>query len=105
MREGVIVLKFLSRAMSFGAVLAAIPAALFYSVHKAFIQADIFSQLTSEQIYSIFLWSTGVIAVCLALGMFFSMIGKSSTGKTITADNGGIAIDASGNKNSINISK
>ena len=75
--------------------MAAISAAIFWSVHEGFVQASVFAQMTPEQTYNAFIWSIGVAGIALILAIVLSA-GNKSTGKTITADNGGYAIDNSG---------
>ncbi|WP_042150202.1 MULTISPECIES: hypothetical protein [unclassified Pseudoalteromonas] len=88
-------LNFLSSAVKAGFGLAAISAAIFWSVHEGFVQASIFAQMTPEQTYNAFIWSIGVAGLALILAIVLSA-GNKSVGKTITADNGGYAIDNSG---------
>lgn len=88
-------LKFLSGTVKAGFGLAAISAAVFWSVHQGFIQANAFSAMTPEQTFKAFIWSSGIAGVLLLVAILLSSATKSN-GKSITADNGGIAIDNSG---------
>lgn len=88
-------IKFLTGTVKAGFSLAAIAAAIFWSVHEGFLQANVFSQMTPEQTFTAFIWSSGIAGVLLLVAIVLSFATKSS-GKTITADNGGIAIDNSG---------
>ena len=55
-------LKFLSGTVKAGFGLAAIAAAVFWSVHQGFIQANAFSAMTPEQTFKAFIWSSGEIS-------------------------------------------
>lgn len=97
-------LNFLSTAVKAGFGLAAISAAIFWTVHQGFIQANIFSQMTAEQTFSAFIWSSSIAGGMLLVAILLSA-GSNSKGKSITADNRGIAIDNSGFLNFIKIFK
>lgn len=88
-------LGFLSFAVKAGFGLAAISAAIFLSVHQGFFKANVFSVMTPEQTFKAFIWSSGLAAILLFFSILLSAATKSNA-KTITADNGGIAIDNSG---------
>lgn len=88
-------LSFLSGAAKAGFGLAAISAAIFWSLHQEFIQANIFSKLTPEQTLKAFMWSSGIAGILLLVAIVLSA-GSKSNGKTITAENGGVAIDNAG---------
>jgi hypothetical protein len=88
-------LKFLAGTVKAGFGLAAISAAIFWSVHQGFLQANVFSAMTSEQTFKAFIWSSGIAGLLLFVAILLSAVTKSN-GKSITADNGGIAIDNSG---------
>lgn len=88
-------LSFLSGTVKAGFGLAAISAAIFLSVHQGFLQANVFSTMTPEQTFIAFIWSSGLAGVLLLVAILLSTVTKSN-GKSITADNGGIAIDNSG---------
>jgi hypothetical protein len=97
-------LKFLTGTVKAGFGLAAIAAAVFWSVHEGFIQANIFTEMSQEQTFKAFIWSTGIAGFLLFVAILLSSAAKSN-GKTITADNGGIAIDNSGFLNFIKFFK
>lgn len=88
-------INFLSGTVKAGFGLAAIAAAIFWSVHQGYLQANIFSQMNSDQTFRAFIWSSGIAGGLLFFAILISSFTKTS-GKTITADNGGIAIDNSG---------
>jgi hypothetical protein len=88
-------LKFLAETVKAGFGLAAISAAIFWSVHQGFLQANVFSAMTSEQTFKAFIWSSGIAGILLFVAILLSAATKSN-GKSITADNGGVAIDNSG---------
>ncbi|TOE68988.1 hypothetical protein CGJ37_23705 [Vibrio parahaemolyticus] len=87
-------LQFLTSAAKAGFSLAAIAAAVFWSLHEGFIQANVFSQMTSDQTYNAFIWSSGIAGLLFLVAILLSS--GSNGGKTISADNGGTAIDNSG---------
>jgi hypothetical protein len=89
-------IKFLTLAFKAGFGLAAIAAAVFWSIHKEFIQSNMFEQMTSEQIFMAFLWSTGISGVLLFFTILLSFSSKPSHSKSITASYGGFATDNSG---------
>ncbi|MFS1863152.1 hypothetical protein BCU54_018915 [Vibrio lentus] len=88
-------LQFLTSTAKAGFTLAAIAAAVFWSLHEGFIQAKIFSQMTSDQTYNAFIWSSSIAGFLLFVAILLST-GSKNSGKTISADNGGTAIDNSG---------
>ncbi len=88
-------LKFLAGTVKAGFGLAAISAAVFWSVHEGFVKAKIFNKMTPEQTFDAFIWSSSLAGGLLFIAIVLSSATKSN-GKTITADNGGIAIDNSG---------
>lgn len=98
-------IKFLTAALQAGFGLAAIGAAVFWSVHKEFIQSNIFEKMTPEQAFLAFLWASGISGVLLLFAILLSSSSKASQGKTITADNEGTAVDNSGFMNRFNIRK
>ncbi len=98
-------IKFLTTALQAGFGLAAIAAAVFWSVHKEFIQSNIFEKMTSEQVFLAFLWSSGISGVLLLFAILLSSSSKVSQAKTITADNEGTAVDNSGFMNRFSIRK
>ena len=98
-------IKFLITALKAGFGLAAIAAAVFWSIHKEFIQSNIFEKMTTEQAFLAFLWSSGISGVLLLFAIILSSPSKASQGKTITADNGGTAVDNSGFMNRFSIRK
>lgn len=97
-------IDFLKVAIKAGFGLAAIAAAIFWSIHEGFIQADLFSQMSSDQTLVAFKWSTGIAGLLLLVSILLSFSSKP-TGKTITADNGGVAVDNSGFLNKFNLFK
>lgn len=97
-------LKFLTGTAKAGFGLASIAAAIFWSVHQGFLQAKVFSKMTPEQTYNSFIWCSGIAGILLLVAIFLSA-GKAESGKKITADNGGTAIDNSGFLNSFRFSK
>jgi len=98
-------IKFLTMALKAGFGLAAIAAAVFWSVHREFIQSNTFDKMTSEQVFLAFLWSSGISGVLLLFTILLSSSSKASQGETITADNGGTAVDNSGFMNRFSIQK
>ena len=88
-------INFLAGAVKAGFGLAAIAAAIFWSVHEGFLKANIFSQMTPEHTFAAFIWSSGIAGILLFVAIILSFTTKSS-GKTISADNSGVAIDNSG---------
>lgn len=91
-------LNFLAGTVRAGFGLAAIAAAIFWSVHQGFLQANIFSAMTPEQTYKSFIWSIVIAGALLFFAIFLSAAVKSN-GKSISADNNSIAIDNSGFRN------
>lgn len=87
-------LNFLSGTVKAGFGLASISAALFWTVHEGFIKAEVFSAMTPEQTFLAFIWSSGIAGVLLLFSILLSA--AKVNGKSISADNGGIAIDNSG---------
>ncbi|EOD9425629.1 hypothetical protein ACJ5M7_001959 [Vibrio harveyi] len=94
-------LQFLTSAIKAGFTLAAITAAVFWSLHQGFIQANVFSQMTPDQTYNAFIWSSGIAGFLFLVAILLSA-GQKNSGKTISADNGGTAIDNSGFLNRFN---
>jgi hypothetical protein len=88
-------INFLAGTVRAGFGLAAISAAMCWSVHEGFLQANVFSRMNPEQTFIAFLWSTGIAGILLLVAIILSST-TTSSGKTINADNGGIAIDNSG---------
>lgn len=94
-------LNFLTTTSKAGFTLASITAALFWSLHNNFIEAKLFSQMTPEQTYNAFIWSSGIAGFLLLIAILLST-GSNNSGKTISADNGATAIDNSGFLNRFN---
>jgi len=98
-------LSFFTITSRLGAVCASIGAALFWSVHKGWLEVGVFSKMTSEQTFQAFIWSISGAFILAIIGFVVYVLEKRKPEKYITASDHSIAIDNSGKDNSINIKK
>jgi len=88
-----------------GAVLVSIAAALFWFVYKGWFELGIFSQMTPEQTFQAFVWSSLLATTLVIVSIIGHVSSKKASPKSISASDNSIAVDNSGSNNSIKIRK
>lgn len=97
--------SFLKMALKAGFGLAAIGAALFFSIHKEWMKLDVFSQLTPEQTYNFFIYNSIAVFCSFVFLLIIHAASNRREGRTVSASHDSVAVSSSGKNNKITINK
>lgn len=101
-------IEFLSKTIKSGAVLAAISAAIFYSLYSEILHVSILESLSQDQLFSFLIISLVIFGVLMLVGLILSSKKTpppTSPKKHLESHNNSITVDNSGLCNSLNIFK